>query len=102
MRISHRLRRGARVPARPRGPSFFGGVLRLVRLSTLGRTFNATRRNINTHGRRKVNAWQRTFNTGGLLPHGRLPLPLIDLSRGGGRPDRVYVDISVVVGYYRE
>ncbi len=101
MRISQRLRRGARVPARPRGPSFFGWVFRLVRLNTPGRTFNATRRNINARGRRKINAWQRTFNAGGRLPHGRLPLPLIDLGRGGGRSDRVCVNISVVVGSYR-
>ena len=47
-------------------------------------------------GGRKVNAWQRTFNT--RLPHGRLPLPLIDLSRGGGRSDRVCVNNVNVVG----
>jgi hypothetical protein len=83
-------------------------VLRLVRLSTSGRkfntlqwnfnaaggrTFNASRRNINTPGR-KVNAWQRTFNT-----HGRLPLPLVDLGRGGGRPHRVGIIHNFVWSY---
>jgi hypothetical protein len=126
MRISHCLRWGAGVPARPCGASFFGGVLRLVRLVTpSGRTFNATRRNINTLGL-KVNAWQRTFNARGgrtfnatrrnidtpgrkvnawqrtFNACSRLPLPLIDLGRGGGRPDWINVGIiGNVAGSYR-
>ncbi len=63
MRVSHRLRRGAGVPARPCSTSFFGGVLRLVRLSIPGRRVNALRRTFHAHGRRRVNAWQRTFYT---------------------------------------
>ncbi len=62
------LRRGARVPARPRGASLLGGVLRLVRLM---------------HAR-------------GRLPHGRLVV--IYLGRRRRRPDRVGIALIIVVG----
>ena len=64
MCISHCLRRGAWISARPCGASFFGGMLRLV---WFGRGLpNDGRQHLVCAGR-KVNAWLRIFNAIGLI-----------------------------------